>query len=75
MSGAFTAADIDRTNFDHMTWMSRVSVFLVTLGPEHQAYLRSERKLNGRAAYPGEVLLPATGAQILAALDETMRRG
>ena len=48
--------------------------FLVTLGPEHQDWLRLQRQLHPRA-YPDALLLPATDEQILAALDEVMRRG
>ena len=74
VAGEFTVEDIDPTHPDHMGWAVRCSAFLATLLPEHQAYLRQERERHPRA-YPDELLLPASDEQILAKMDEVMRRG
>ncbi len=74
LAGEFAAGDIDPTNPEHASWVCRLGVFLATLAPEHQEWLRTQRQLDPRA-YPGDLLLPATGDEILAALDEVMGRG
>jgi hypothetical protein len=73
-AGEFTVADIDPNHPNHMGWACLCHVFLITLAPEHQAWLRRAREHDPRA-YPGELLLPASEDQILATLDEVMRRG
>lgn len=39
LTGEFTVDDIDPTDFDHTTLLSRLAAYLVTLTPEHQAFL------------------------------------
>jgi hypothetical protein len=74
LAGDFVPGDIDPMHPDHMGWMCRMHVFLIMLTPEHQAWLRLQRELDPRS-YPGDLLLPAPEDEILAALDEVMRRG
>jgi hypothetical protein len=38
-SGAFTASDLDPTNADHVTLAARLAAMLVTLTPEHRAWV------------------------------------
>ena len=74
MAGTIAVEDLDPTDPDHTGWAAQVTAFLVTLSPEHQAWLRRVRDLDPRA-YPGALLLPAPDDQVLAALDAVMRRG
>lgn len=74
LAGAFAVGDIDPAHPEHTGWLCRMHAFLVTLGPEHQEWLRVQRQLHPRA-YPDAVLLPATDEEILGALDEVMRCG
>ena len=74
LAGEFAVADIDPRHPEHMGWAVLASAFLSTLVPEHQAWLRVQRQLHPRA-YPDALLSPATDEQILAALDQVMRRG
>jgi hypothetical protein len=74
LAGEFKAEDIDPCDPDHTGWLCQMHVFLMELGPEHQAWLKAQRELDPRA-YPDALLMPASDEVILAALDETMRRG
>lgn len=43
LAGAFAVADLDPTDPDHTGWAAQVTAFLVTMSPEHQAWLRRAR--------------------------------
>ncbi|AWM36967.1 hypothetical protein GobsT_51530 [Gemmata obscuriglobus] len=74
LRGDFGPADLDPTHPDHTGWAVQALAFLGTLRPEHQAWLRDQRE-RFPGAYPDALLLPATDEQIVAALDQVMRRG
>ena len=74
LAGEFGVEDVDPAHPDHTGWLCRMHAFLGTLTPEHQARLGLQRQLHPRA-YPDALLLPASEEEILAVLDEVMRRG
>ena len=66
--------DPDPAHAHHTGWAVLAHTFLATLLPEQQAWLRQERERDPRA-YPSALLLPVPDDEVLAALDEVMRRG
>ena len=74
LAGAFGVEDLDRTNPNHTGWLAQLFVFLQTLEPEHQAWLRLVHERHP-GSYPGALLLPASDEQVWTALDDVMRRG
>src|SRR5690349_14647958 len=67
LAGAFGAGDLDPAHPHHTGWACRVSAFLIAIAPGHQAWLRAARERDP-GAYPGNLLLPASGEEIAAAL-------
>ncbi len=63
LAGAFGPADLDPTHPNHTGWLTRVCVFLTTLTPEHQAWLKA-----------AGIADPAANLDKIAALDAVMRR-